>query len=130
MKYADLLKCYEWKEFREDYIEYRRNSDGASVCDDCGEDFKGTLHVHHKVYRLGVLPWEYDFSELRLLCPNCHDLLHETEQSWRNFIRSLPPHVCYEAMDLLNELRLIQKPQLIKSALARAKVWIRELFNE
>lgn len=38
------------------------------------------LHVHHKHYVLGRLPWEYSDEELTTLCNWCHWELHENEQ--------------------------------------------------
>ncbi len=35
------------------------------------------LNVHHKCYRRGREPWEYDEKELITLCPDCHKELHE-----------------------------------------------------
>ena len=38
------------------------------------------LHVHHKLYVLGRLPWDYTNEELTTLCNWCHWELHENEQ--------------------------------------------------
>jgi hypothetical protein len=36
------------------------------------------LHVHHKIYRTGAKPWEYDDIELTVICKPCHE--KETER--------------------------------------------------
>ena len=127
MTYSQALQSPEWLAFRQDFIE-SRTKDGEALCDECGEDTPaGTLHVHHRVYHLGKLPWEYEFEDLRLLCKSCHELVHSTETLARNFIRTLPPHVCYEFEDFLLELSDLRRADLVKIGLARAKNAVREL---
>lgn len=41
--------------------------------------WNGTLHVHHKYYKLGLKPWEYPDEALISLCWQCHMKLHEFE---------------------------------------------------
>ena len=38
------------------------------------------LHVHHKYYIKGTLPWDYKDDCFLTLCVHCHFTLHETEQ--------------------------------------------------
>ena len=45
------------------------------MCRQCGAKDK-TLHVHHKRYRRGLMPWEYPADELLTLCVDCHDAAH------------------------------------------------------
>ena len=35
------------------------------------------LHVHHKYYQEGLLPWEYPDDALMTLCYKCHEKLHK-----------------------------------------------------
>jgi hypothetical protein len=45
-------------------------------------NYKGknqTLHVHHKKYIKGKMPWEYEDSDLISLCNLCHSNLHSTQ---------------------------------------------------
>lgn len=37
------------------------------------------LHIHHKYYVIGRLPWEYKNDELQTLCNWCHEELHTTQ---------------------------------------------------
>lgn len=128
LNYAEALKRWEWKEFREGFIASRIHKWGDLVCDDCGSDtLEGTLRVHHKVYYKGRLPWEYSFDDLRLVCKNCHETIHEAENACRWLIRTLPPHVCNEFTDFLIELARLQNPRSVKTALARAKNFAKEL---
>jgi hypothetical protein len=38
---------------------------------------KLNLNVHHKYYKQGYEPWEYDDEALITLCPDCHKKEHE-----------------------------------------------------
>jgi 5-methylcytosine-specific restriction endonuclease McrA len=40
----------------------------------CQQCFDGdsTLHVHHRRYRTGAEPWEYEDADLVTLCETCH----------------------------------------------------------
>lgn len=127
--YSDLLRDPRWSSFREEYIEYRRGHEGELQCDDCGADTLTPLHVHHRNYQFSLAPWEYDFVDLRLLCRDCHDFLHQTEGEWRRFLLNLPPHVCYEAQDLLSALKELDDPSAIKNALARARSTVKATYS-
>lgn len=122
MTYADQLESWQWIEFRSDFLESKRKPAGELYCDECGCDTPDeTLHVHHKFYRRGYLAWDYDFDDLRLLCKQCHQVIHETEQMCRFVIRLQPPHVCYEFQAFLDALLNLNNPRAVKTALARAK---------
>lgn len=45
-------------------------------CQRC-EAVNKPLHVHHKIYRKGLDPWEYTFQELESLCEQCHTKEHQ-----------------------------------------------------
>jgi hypothetical protein len=64
--YSDLLKDPRWQKKRLEVLE----AAGWS-CERCGDKTR-TLHVHHKKYRRGADPWEYDREELQSLCEPCH----------------------------------------------------------
>ena len=44
-------------------------------CVKCHNDEK-TLHVHHKSYTQGKLPWDYPDNNFETLCANCHTSEH------------------------------------------------------
>jgi 5-methylcytosine-specific restriction endonuclease McrA len=68
--YAELLKDPRWQRRRLEILER-----GDFSCELC-EATDRTLHVHHKLYRKGAMPWEYADHELRALCEDCHSQLH------------------------------------------------------
>lgn len=99
--YEEYLRTEDWKK-RRDYIV---NRDGKK-CQKCqlpettmwsgvtpfGVYYSTTeeglkhfikpcrLEVHHKLYYLNRLPWDYDDSQLTTLCSECHEEEHETNQ--------------------------------------------------
>lgn len=68
--YTELLKDPRWQR-RKTQILTRDNF----TCQLCG-DKSTTLHVHHKYYQDGHLPWEYKDDVLVTLCEKCHSLIH------------------------------------------------------
>jgi 5-methylcytosine-specific restriction endonuclease McrA len=46
------------------------------MCDECHSETE-TLNVHHRFYRKGADPWEYDLDELVCLCEKCHQYIHQ-----------------------------------------------------
>jgi hypothetical protein len=63
----------EWREFRSKVILL---DNGCCVQCGRGEDDAVTLHVHHKNYRKGCLPWECPFQDCETLCAGCHAVHH------------------------------------------------------
>jgi len=49
-------------------------------CGHCGSADK-TLNVHHRIYRKGKNPWEYEDHELQCLCEDCHERSHALHKS-------------------------------------------------
>ena len=82
-KYRELLNSWEWKSFA------RRIVDERGCCWNCGEDDKRMLECHHTGYR-DILPWEYNESEIRVLCNSCHEELHKFADDLWNEVLGLP----------------------------------------
>lgn len=51
-------------------------------CSYCGSDTK-TLNVHHRFYRKGAEPWDYELEELICLCDECHEFQGALDQAGR-----------------------------------------------
>jgi hypothetical protein len=68
--YEELLKSDEWRAIRKEIIE--RDLNKCTQCEATTE-----LQVHHKLYFLYRLPWEYANKHLITLCMKCHHDLHE-----------------------------------------------------
>ena len=71
--YNRLLEDRRWKEFR-----LKVMSERGSRCECCG----GTdiLQIHHTFYISGKMPWEYDINDMRVLCKECHQRIHNIIQ--------------------------------------------------
>lgn len=70
MTYSEKLKNPRWQKKR---LERLEESDFS--CDNCG-DGDSELAVHHRHYKKGAAPWEYDNDDLLVLCKKCHERLH------------------------------------------------------
>jgi hypothetical protein len=95
--YAEKLKDPRWHAFRGRAFDYHRKD-----CQCCGQetDFSKGLHVHHLKYIKGREPWEYDMEDVMILCGFCHEEIHEAEDAMRSLVRSMPPWVAREWMNL------------------------------
>jgi hypothetical protein len=128
MTYAEKLKDHRWIAFRNDYIERRRGRELELEirCDDCGQEDPPIVHVHHRLYD-DREPWDYDDSELFLLCKDCHEQVHAFEKRIRRFVIAIHPSVLDEFAGFLDALEECQNPHLMKLCLARAKNTIRHI---
>ncbi len=77
--YIKALKAPEWKEKRQ--IILKRDNYKCVVC-----NCKDNLHVHHKYYLEGKMPWEVPDDCLVTLCKTCHEKEHEGKNI-QTFIR-------------------------------------------
>jgi|SRR5688572_21992046 len=69
-EYWKLLQDPRWQEKRLRVFEA-----ADFKCIECGSN-SDTLHAHHKIYRKGRKPWEYDLKDLACLCEACHERWH------------------------------------------------------
>jgi hypothetical protein len=69
--YFEKLQDPRWQKRRLQILEA-----SGWKCDNCESETK-TLHVHHKIYRKGWAPWEYDDCDLQALCKDCHASVSE-----------------------------------------------------
>jgi len=72
--YSELLRDPRWQKKRLEVLE----STGWA-CEFCGAE-GSTLHVHHKHYVQGRNPWEYDDTQLAVLCEDCHSVRHDADK--------------------------------------------------
>lgn len=74
MTYSEQLKHPNWQRVR-----LERLGIANWECDNCGDKEK-TLHVHHKRYVKGRMAWEYENSDLAVLCEKCHQEEHSDRE--------------------------------------------------
>lgn len=63
-----------WQRLRLEVME-----EAGFQCQECYSETE-TLNVHHRLYRKGADPWEYDLDELVCLCQDCHRYIHELKK--------------------------------------------------
>lgn len=68
--YSEKLKDPRWQKKRLEVLEFY-----GWECSLCG-DTESMLHVHHRDYFKGREPWEYEVSQLEVLCKTCHSEGH------------------------------------------------------
>ena len=80
--YAEKLKDPRWQKKR---LEIMQRDDWH--CCICGDN-RTQLHVHHKRYLPGLMPWEYSCDDLMTLCDHCH-VTYETIKGFE-FVKDVP----------------------------------------
>ena len=79
-----------------------------------------TLHVHHRVYRRGVEPWDHCDDDLVVLCAGCHSEWHDILQEFRGHVIGRIPlsagRVIIRALSLLLKFN---RPESVGFALAQ-----------
>ena len=71
-RYYKKLEDPRWIKRKNEVIEANK-----CKCYLCGSSTN--LQVHHKVYVKGKEPWDYDDSDLVVLCEKCHNMVHQNE---------------------------------------------------
>jgi len=66
VSYAEKLRDPRWQKMRLEIMQ--RDKFSCRVCNNTEK----TLNVHHRFYRKGESPWEYEPAALVTLCEDCH----------------------------------------------------------
>lgn len=96
--YSELLKDPRWQKRRLEIL-----SRDNFTCQRCRDD-ESTLHVHHKHYHKGRMPWDYEDRELVTLCEFCHEGIDEEDSRLKDVLAFVPmdgPWSRSEAISLL-----------------------------
>ena len=104
-EYAKLLRKKEWKEKRTFILDLN-----GGKCARCGRTTN--LHVHHKYYNYGKLPWNYPNDAYEVLCANCHKKEHNigetTKKTTNDFVQVyLEDMIGLMKITSRNELRVL-----------------------
>lgn len=110
--YSDKLRDVRWAERKTEHLKH------SCRCVLCGSTDR--LNVHHRAYRRGAEPWEYDEADLLTLCENCHATIHEAEMKAKAFVISLQPDQAVEFGELIRALALADRSGM-SVAIARAR---------
>lgn len=80
LTYSEQLKHPNWQRKRLETLEAH-----GWACRRCeAQDI--TLHVHHKQYIKGRMAWEYEDSDLDVLCESCHAVEHDHQDLLRRIL--------------------------------------------
>lgn len=93
--WKDQYKHPMWQKRRLEALEAARYS-----CQRCGDE-ETTLHVHHKRYAKGRHIWEYDLSELSVLCEPCHGSAHVEKEMLQSVMSKLHPEGVSDVISLI-----------------------------
>lgn len=81
--YYEKLKSPQWQKKRLEIL-----SDRGFKCELCF-DYESQLHVHHKIYKKGLNPWDYPKHNYAILCDSCHKESHKVIDLFNEFIGCL-----------------------------------------
>ncbi len=120
MKYQEQLMTQEWAEFREKILDNARYGKGdgeygpVAQCQQCGEpETRVKLHIHHKTYRNGRKAWEYETSEVKVLCADCHEHLHGIAKQIEHWLIGLSFEDAEELLSLVEAIKECGHPAAI-----------------
>lgn len=75
MTYSEKLRNPQWQKKRLEILS--RDKFTCQLC----TDKENELQVHHKVYKDGCEPWEYEDDNFITLCKDCHSKIEGVYQS-------------------------------------------------
>jgi hypothetical protein len=99
MTYQEKLKDPRWQKRRLEIL-----SRDKFECYDCQSKTE-TLHVHHRVYRRGLDPWEYEDSDLVTLCESCHSDITELKKRLDEVVGGLSVEEIGALVDFITHTR-------------------------
>jgi hypothetical protein len=84
MTYSEKLKDPRWQRRR---LEILSKCDFA--CENC-QTKSEQLHVHHRMYSRGKMPWEYEDWAFNVVCEECHSSLQDQMESAHEVLAKYP----------------------------------------
>jgi hypothetical protein len=125
LSYSDQLKHPKWQKRRLEMLNAQN-----FCCQRCKSN-EDTLHVHHRRYVKGRNVWEYDDSELVVLCEFCHQEEHENSEFINKLIFLIPDEYRQDFTSLLagisyvftsdNEILKNSEPLMFMAGIAAIK---------
>lgn len=85
LTYAEQLKHPNWQRKRLEMLDA-----AGFECACCG-DKETTLHVHHRQYIKGRMAWEYENTQLEVLCEACHKVEHQSLDGMKQLMSEVTP---------------------------------------
>jgi 5-methylcytosine-specific restriction endonuclease McrA len=100
MTYFEKLKDPRWQRLRLEIMQ-RDNF----TCQHCSSKTK-TLNVHHKCYKRGAAPWEYEKDWLITVCEDCHTRIETLKDDLAFIVADLCGSNSARSMKLPNPHRI------------------------
>lgn len=95
----------KYKDPRWQKLRLEKMQQANFACEHC-EATDSTLNVHHKIYRRGKEPWEYELVDLECLCEQCHEDHHELNNALKEAIAGLDRYAFHELLGYAQALAL------------------------
>lgn len=95
-EFSDQYKHPKWQKKRLEALE-----SAEFACQKC-YDSESQLHVHHKQYIKGRKVWEYETSELAVLCEGCHQDAHRDKDLLSELLMSIHPEGLSEVITMIS----------------------------
>ncbi len=96
MTYKEQLLHPSWQRKRLEMLEAANWE-----CSECGGKEK-TLHVHHKQYIKGRMAWEYEATQLAVLCEDCHSEEHKSSTGIKELLSEIGTNDAYALVSGFN----------------------------
>lgn len=93
--YYEKLKSPLWQKKRLEVLSERGFS-----CESCCSESE-QLHVHHKIYKKGLSPWDYPDYNYAVLCESCHKEAHNIIDAMNDLVGVLPVDGHYSQQSIL-----------------------------
>lgn len=113
--YYELLRRPEWQRKRLEVMEA-----AGFKCGECRASEK-TLNVHHRFYRKGAKPWEYEPWELVCLCEECHGRRTRLDRRLRQAAGFLTENELLEVLGLIDVFLLMTWRNQLGPGIDRAR---------
>lgn len=98
----------KYKDPRWQRLRLEKMQEANFECEHCAST-TATLHVHHKIYRRGKEPWEYEVFDLECLCEGRHEAHHELRDLLKEAIAKLDQYAFHELLGYAQSLALKQE---------------------
>ncbi len=106
LSYAELLQDVRWRARRDQIIMAADNT-----CAECGGWFvEPRMNVHHRHYRAGAMPWEYEDADLVCLCRACHEVMTDELERVYRVVGRLPIAALSRVVAFAEQLQTVPLP--------------------
>jgi len=108
--YSELLMHPKWQRKRLEIMQ--RDDFKCQLC----KDEETTLNIHHKEYKNGNKPWEYENDNFITLCKDCHLVLSKTNFDFDSIsfckkLKAIEPDKFIHSLKINNDVYFVETKQ-------------------